>query len=109
KHADPVAESVLAEINGYDAEGTLLSTYEDLKADGSTACGCWIYCSIYKDGVNQAARRKPWTEQSWVSSEWAWAWPMNRRTLYNRASADPDGNPWSERKALVWWDADQEK
>jgi formate dehydrogenase major subunit len=24
--------------------------------------------------------------------------------LYNRASADPDGNPWSERKKLVWWD-----
>jgi formate dehydrogenase major subunit len=25
--------------------------------------------------------------------------------LYNRASADPDGKPWSERKKLVWWDA----
>jgi formate dehydrogenase major subunit len=24
--------------------------------------------------------------------------------LYNRASADPQGRPWSERKALVWWD-----
>ena len=109
EHAEPIAEAVLAEINGYDADGNLLSTYEDLKADGSTACGCWIYCSIYKDGVNQAARRKPWTEQSWVSTEWAWAWPMNRRTLYNRASADPDGNPWSDRKALVWWDSDQQK
>ena len=31
---------------------------------------------------------------------------MNRRILYNRASADPDGKPWSERKAYVWWDAD---
>jgi formate dehydrogenase major subunit len=40
-----------------------------------------------------------------VASEWGWAWPANRRVLYNRASADPDGRPWSERKALVWWDA----
>ena len=57
-------------------------------------------------GVNQAARRKPGSEQSWVAPEWGWAWPANRRILYNRASADPDGKPWSERKALVWWDAD---
>src|SRR4029079_6701394 len=35
---------------------------------------------------------------------WPFAWPSNRRTLYNRASADPDGNPWSERKRYVWWD-----
>jgi formate dehydrogenase major subunit len=54
--------------------------------------------------VNQAARRKPHTEQDWVAAEWAWSWPANRRILYNRASADPDGRPWSERKALIWWD-----
>ena len=41
--------------------------------------------------------------------EWAWAWPANRRLLYNRASADPDGKPWSERKKLVWWDEEQRK
>jgi formate dehydrogenase major subunit len=35
---------------------------------------------------------------------WGFAWPANRRVLYNRASADPDGRPWSERKKLVWWD-----
>ena len=28
----------------------------------------------------------------------------DRRILYNRASARPDGRPWSERKKLVWWD-----
>ena len=106
---EPDAEAVLAEINGRDADGTPLSTYEQLTADGSTECGCWIYTGVYAEGVNQAARRKPGTEQSWVAPEWAWAWPLNRRILYNRASADPDGRPWSERKAYVWWDAEQEK
>ena len=98
-----------AEINGCDADGKPLSAYTELKDDGSTACGCWIYCGVYADGVNQAARRKPGREQSWVAPEWGWAWPANRRILYNRASADPDGRPWSERKAYVWWDAEQQK
>lgn len=105
--AEPDAEAVLAEINGRAADGSRLSSYEELKDDGSTACGCWIYCGVYADGVNQAARRKPGREQDWVAAEWAWAWPANRRILYNRASADPEGRPWSERKALVWWDPER--
>jgi formate dehydrogenase major subunit len=101
--AEPSAEAVLAEINGWDSQQPL-SSYTQLKDDGSTACGCWIYCGVRAGGVNQAARRKPGAEQSWVAPEWGWAWPLNRRILYNRASADPEGKPWSERKALVWWD-----
>jgi formate dehydrogenase major subunit len=104
---EPDAEAVLAEINGWDSDGKPLSTYTQLKDDGSTTCGCWIYCGVYAGGVNQAARRKPGSEQNWVANEWGWAWPANRRVLYNRASADPDGRPWSERKSLVWWDAAQ--
>ena len=104
--AEPDPDAVLAEINGRDASGQPLSSYTQLAADGSTACGCWIYCGVRAGGVNQAARRKPGSEQDWVAAEWGWAWPANRRVLYNRASADPDGQPWSERKALVWWDAD---
>ncbi|MBX9397435.1 molybdopterin-dependent oxidoreductase [Streptomyces sp. TRM72054] len=105
--AEPDAAAVLAEINGRDAEGNPLASYEQLNDDGSTACGCWIYCGVYADGVNQAARRKPGEQQNWVANAWGWAWPANRRILYNRASADPDGRPWSERKALVWWDAER--
>ncbi len=105
--AEPEAESVLAEINGRDADGSPLASYEQLAADGSTSCGCWIYCGVRADGVNQAARRKPGGQQDWVANEWGWAWPANRRILYNRASADPDGRPWSTRKALVWWDAER--
>ncbi|MCW2140822.1 formate dehydrogenase major subunit [Actinoplanes cyaneus] len=100
-------EEVLREINGYDvATGEPLPNFTALKADGSTACGCWIYSGVFKDGVNQAARRKPGSEQDWVAREWGWAWPSDRRTLYNRASADPEGRPWSERKKYVWWDAE---
>jgi formate dehydrogenase major subunit len=105
--AEPLADDVLREINGYGPDGELLSAYTQLRDDGSTRCGCWIYCGVYADGVNQAARRKPAREQDWVAAEWGWAWPANRRQLYNRASADPDGKPWSERKALVWWDGEK--
>jgi formate dehydrogenase major subunit len=104
-HDEPSAEAVLKEINGYEvATGRPVSSYLELKADGSTVGGCWIYSGVFADGVNQAARRKPGREQDWVAPEWGWAWPANRRILYNRASADPDGRPWSERKAYIWWD-----
>jgi formate dehydrogenase major subunit len=107
---DPDADAVLREIGGIDLKtGKELPDYLPLKDDGSTACGCWIYAGCYADGVNQVARRKPGRDQTWVAPEWGWAWPMNRRILYNRASADPEGRPWSERKRLQWWDAESGK
>ncbi len=102
--AEPSAEAVLREINGTGPGGAALSSYTELTDDGSTRCGCWIYCGAYAQETNQPARRRPGDEQSWVAPEWGWAWPANRRILYNRASADPDGRPWSDRKAYVWWD-----
>jgi len=101
--SEPDAEAVLAEISGWGPEGPV-DGYTDLEADGSTACGCWIYSGCYAAGTNQTARRTPGSEQSWVAPEWGWAWPANRRMLYNRASADPEGRPWSKRKRYVWWD-----
>ena len=103
---EPSAAAVLREINGVGPDGRALPGYMELKDDGSTTSGCWIYCGVYADEVNQAARRKPGREQTEIAPEWGWAWPYNRRILYNRASADPDGKPWSERKKLVWWDED---
>ena len=108
EHGEVDGEAVLAEINGRhltgEKAGQPLSAYTEMRNDGSTSGGCWIYTGVYADGVNQAARRKPGREQTPVAPEWGWAWPANRRILYNRASADPDGKPWSERKRLIWWD-----
>jgi formate dehydrogenase major subunit len=110
-HGDePSAEDVLRHINGQNlTTGRVVNGYLDLRADGTTSCGCWIYSGVYADGVNQAARRKSRFEQDLYALEWGWAWPLNRRVLYNRASADPDGKPWSNRKALVWWDAQRRR
>ncbi|PXY33174.1 formate dehydrogenase [Prauserella coralliicola] len=105
---EPSAEDVLRRINGIDLRtGKEVDGYLDLRADGTTVCGCWIYSGVFADGVNQAARREPHDEQGPYENEWGWTWPLNRRVLYNRASADLDGRPWSERKALVWWDAER--
>jgi formate dehydrogenase major subunit len=110
---EPSADAVLAEINGFhltgEKAGQPLSSFVEMRDDGSTSGGCWIYTGVYANGVNQSKRRKSGSEQSWVAPEWGWAWPANRRMLYNRASADPEGRPWSERKAYVWWDADAGK
>jgi formate dehydrogenase major subunit len=107
---EPDAAAVLREINGQRLlDGRWIDSYTELKDDGTTSSGCWIYAGCAAGGVNQTARRKPGREQNYVALEWGWAWPSNRRILYNRASADPDGKPWSERKRYVWWDAAQGK
>jgi formate dehydrogenase major subunit len=102
-------EAVLKEISGYTWPGRRqLSSYQELEADGSTACGSWLYCGAFPaEDRNQTRRREPdGPDGPGTHLDWAFAWPANRRTLYNRASADPEGRPWSERKRLAWWDED---
>jgi len=101
--AEPDTEAVLREINGFrTADGRLLAGFHELSADGSTACGCWIYSGVFPaDGRNRARDRDG---HGPYGHGWGYAWPADRRILYNRASARPDGEPWSERKKLVWWD-----
>ncbi len=106
EHGNPDPEAVLNEINGFYVSGPdagkPLSSYTEMRADGSTAGGCWIYTGVYADGINQAARREE--RGGPTGSQWGWVWPADRRIIYNRASADPDGKPWSERKKYLWWD-----
>lgn len=104
-HGEPDAERVLREINGYTvADGKLVSGFSDLKEDGSTACGCWIYSGVFPEEGRNRARQRKRTPGNLTEPEWGFAWPHNRRMLYNRASADPEGNPWSDRKKYIWWD-----
>jgi formate dehydrogenase major subunit len=106
KDQEPDVEQILQEINGWTvADRKLVGGFADLKADGSTACGCWIYSGVFPEpGKNRANGREP---AGPYGHGWGFAWPADRRILYNRASARPDGKPWSERKKLVWWDAEK--
>jgi formate dehydrogenase major subunit len=123
EHPDMV--KVLEEINGVatqeikDKDGKVtyrkgqpLNTFAHLADDGSTTSGCWIYTGAVvedKDGkvVNRTAARKPATKEDDLGHGWGFAWPANRRIIYNRASADLAGKPWSDKKKLIWWDATQ--
>jgi formate dehydrogenase major subunit len=103
---EPSAEKVLMEVNGYTvADRKQVPDFERLKDDGTTACGVWIYSGVFPAPGQNMARRRNRTPGNYVEPEWGFAWPANRRILYNRASADEDGKPWSERKKYVWWDA----
>ncbi len=108
---EPDLEKILQEINGCNlseadpktGQPRLLGGFGELKDDGSTACGCWIYSGVFPSPGRNRSRERKLTENP-VQPDWGYAWPDNRRILYNRASADPEGKPWSERKKLLWWD-----
>jgi formate dehydrogenase major subunit len=126
KHID--IHQVAKEINGYYLEdvydtkadppklvgkkGDLVGSFALLKDDGSTSSGNWLYCNSYvlKDGkeVNMMARRgKDDPTGLGLYSGWAWTWPVNRRIIYNRASVDPQGQPWDPNRPLLKWDAEK--
>ncbi len=120
----PEMVEVLKEINGVATEeikdkdgkvvykkGQPLNSFAHMTDDGRTASGCWIYTGVTVEGpdgklVNKAASRKPADAKDYLGHGWGFAWPANRRIIYNRASADLAGKPWSEKKKLIWWDAE---
>jgi len=106
---EPSAHKVLHEINGFQVmpgrsrdDSPQVASFTDLRDDGTTACGCWIYSGVAPSKTDNAARHR--VGDADASLGWGFAWPANRRMLYNRASADPDGKPWSERKRYMVWD-----
>ena len=106
---EPTPRRCCAEINGYDRRRAAPRRYTELKDDGSTSCGCWIYCGVFADGVNQAAAQEPHWEQSWVAPSGAGRGPRTGASSTTAPRPIPSGKPWSERKRYVWWDAEQEK
>ena len=112
----PRPDELAREINGYalvdikDASGATIPAgkqvdgFAQLADDGTTACGCWVYSGCFTEKGNQMARRDNTDPgDRGIAPNWAWAWPSNRRILYNRASCDPQGKPWAERKKLIEW------
>ena len=120
---EPSAEELAREFNGKalddltDPEdpskilrraGQQLSSFGELRDDGSTACGCWLFCGAWPEEGNLMARRDN-SDPSGLGNTlgWAFSWPANRRILYNRASADPEGNPWDPHRRVISWDGDK--
>ncbi len=102
-------------LNGYTVKDQkLIPGYAALKADGTTACGIWIFSGYYNneaekmDPMKQPCTRRNKSDPSGLGlfPEWSFAWPANRRILYNRASADPEGRPWDPKRTLVEWKGD---
>ena len=106
---EPSAHKILKEINGYytDDPSRHLAGFAELRDDGSTTCASWIYCGCFPapDRNLTAGKQPDPPGEPGAHLGWGWAWPANRRVLYNRASADLQGEPWSERKRWVWWDS----
>ncbi len=102
----PDVELVAQEINGYNTgDGNLLPNFTHLADDGSTACGNWIYSGFFNDAENPPTKSRVREEEGiGLHSQWAFAWPLNRRILYNRCSSDEQGNPWNPDVPLVWWE-----
>jgi formate dehydrogenase major subunit len=85
-------------------EGEQLASFAHLRDDGTTACGNWLFCGAFTQAGNQMARRDT-SDPSGLGlyPGWGFAWPANRRILYNRASCDADGRPWDAKRRVVWW------
>jgi formate dehydrogenase major subunit len=109
------AEDVLREINGYAVRdnpetglkaGDLIRKVSDLRADGSTSSGAWIYAGVFANGQNLSKRRDATTDPGGLGlyPGFGWTWPNNMRILYNRASCDREGKPYANVKPIIWWD-----
>jgi formate dehydrogenase major subunit len=84
--------------------GEQLAGFAELRNDGSTSSGCWIFCGAWGPTGNLMARRDN-SDPTGIGQNlnWAFAWPANRRVLYNRASCDQNGKPFNRERALVSW------
>ena len=96
---DPKKQTVMVKA------GDQLDGFAQLQDDGSTACGCWIFSGAWTSKGNLMARRDN-SDPSGLGSTlgWAFAWPANRRILYNRASCDVSGKPWDPKRRVIAWD-----
>jgi formate dehydrogenase major subunit len=108
----PELDEIAREINGKDlSTGKQMATFAALKDEGTTTAGDWIYTGSYPDSGNLMKRKNGIQDPQkndptglGFFPNWAWSWPLNRRILYNRASADLNGKPWDPKRAGIQWD-----
>lgn len=88
--------------------GEQLAGFGELRDDGSTISGCWIYAGAWSEEGNLMARRDN-SDPTGIGQtlKWAWAWPANRRVMYNRASCDLEGRPFNPRRELISWNGER--
>ena len=113
----PTLDELAKEINGKDlTTGKQMTSFALLRDDGTTTTGDWIYVGSYLDSGNLMKRRGGIQDPTandptgmGFYANWAWSWPLNRRVMYNRASADLAGKPWDPARPGIKWDATQAK
>ena len=119
--ANPSLEEIAKEINGRAVadlkdekgetilrKGQQLSSFAQLRDDGSTACGNWIYCGSFTEEGNMMMRRGLRDPSGLgMFPGWTWSWPANRRIMYNRASCDAQGRPWDPTRVAIQWDGEK--
>ena len=107
----PSLTEVTREISGRDlTTGKQVTGFGELKDDGSTVAGCWIYSGSYSEAGNLMARKGQEDPTGLgLYPNYSWSWPANRRILYNRASLDTAGKPWDESRAPLRWDGQRWK
>ena len=85
-----------------------MASFANLKDDGTTTSGNWLYCNSYTEDGNKLKKRDPvdaHPQKIGLHSNWAWCWPVNRRIIYNRAAVDLNGNPYDVEHPVISWDA----
>jgi formate dehydrogenase major subunit len=106
---DTVIEDKVKKTSTLFKKGQLVPTFGNLKADGSTASGNWCICGSFDEkGLNKMAKRgKSDPTGLGLYPDWAYAWPLNRRILYNRASCDVNGKPYNSKRNILEWKGDK--
>jgi formate dehydrogenase major subunit len=85
--------------------GKQVLNFSQLRDDGTTSCGCWIYSGAFNEaGNNMALRDNHDKDGLGTYAGWTWSWPVNRRIIYNRASCDLQGKPWDPSRKIIEWD-----
>ena len=120
---EPSPEELAREMNGSALEtlmdptdvtkvlvekGKQVAGFAQLRDDGSTACGCWIFSGCFNEAGNNMARRdNSDPDDTGAYLKWSFAWPANRRIIYNRASADVAGKAWDPKRKLIEWNGEK--